>query len=601
MASYKSVKDVLRAFIQKKDCDEGRVLALYGAWGVGKTHLCQEIFKEDTITESTTWCMKVTAFFRKVLQRLCKLPEVVKLLWANKKSLCQVKYKKLPSTNSNNDNVYVSLFGLNSIDAVKRVICFGAIDSSVSNIGKMAISNQLGVSNKALSLSGDILTTFAFSRLHKKVIYFDDLERTDLKTKDLLGLMSVLKEQHKCIMIIIFNPKKLDEESDYWEYKEKIIDSHINLIPSPEEASALLFNDSDANDHNIEKFCNQLRITNIRTIKKILYRAEILQKYLKDITKYSNEVTDLSYSHLVFYSHKDDNPEFNKYDENIHKVNSTPVENPKIITKKIELKDFNPENVGFSPVMPLSRQIIFLIENGHLEEEEIKAAINEAITRFDNQSNSEAFHSAWEKEFHGSFNDNEKEVLGAIYDATIDNISNLSSGDMDNVIRLFEEYDSWDDESDNLLKKYGDEVKADYNFLNDVRLGSVWPEIKSKKLLEYLEKIAQKSYKNENKDKTLNNVILKMKTGSWSKEEEHYLSEATQDDYFNLFKKTKGNDLLHVSRILRQFINSGNDTEAHKKIEITMTEALIKIGKESPLNKRRLGKFGIKLPEEVGT
>jgi hypothetical protein len=598
MASYKTVKEVLQNFLEKDNGEEGSVLAICGAWGVGKTHLCQEVLKESLVTNSKTWCEKCAYFLRGIWKFL---RELSKKMWSNRNKLCEVHFRELSSAkvSSNNNNVYVSLFGLNSIDAVKRAICFGAIDSNVTNIGKIAISNQLGVSNKALSLSGDILTTFAFTRLHKKVVYFDDLERTDLKMKDLLGLISVLKEQHKCKIIIIFNAKKFDKDSDYFEYKEKVIDAHISLTPSAEEASTLFFKGSNQNGHkSIEKFCNELQITNIRTIKKILYRAEALEEYLNKIKLYGEEVKEISYSHLVFYSHKDDNPEFKSYDENTHKVKAAPIENPKIITKKIELKDFNPEDAGFPPVMALSRQIIFLIENGHFEENKINVAVESAIKYFDDQSKSQAFHSAWEEKFHGSFDDNAEEVLNAIYDAATENISNLRGSDIDNVIGLLDEYEHWNDKTDTLLGVYGEEVKDHYNFLDDVRLGKVWPEIKSEKLLKYLSDLAEKSYEDNNREKTLKDVILGMKTGGWSREDELYLSASTVDDYFNFFKETKDNDLLHASRILRQFIHLGDATAAQKKIETTVTEALIKIGKENPLNKHRLGKFGVKLPEE---
>jgi len=164
---------------------------------------------------------------------------------------------------------------------------------------------------------------------------------------------------------------------------------------------------------------------------------------------------------------------------------------------------------------------------------------------------------------------------------------------------LLDECGGWNDESKNLLEVYGEKVKGDYNFLDDVRLGKVLPKIKSEKLLKHLSDLAEKSYEINNKKKTVKAVIGDMKTEGWSREEGLYLSALTVDDYFKFFKETKGEDLRDASIILKRFIHFVDATEAQQKIKATVTKALIKVGKENPLNEHRIRKFGINLPEEV--
>jgi hypothetical protein len=56
------------------------------------------------------------------------------------------------------------------------------------------------------------------------IVCFDDFERISdkLKLKDVLGLISELKEQKKCTVVLILNKKELKDE-DLSKYKDKIV------------------------------------------------------------------------------------------------------------------------------------------------------------------------------------------------------------------------------------------------------------------------------------------------------------------------------------------------------------------------------------------
>lgn len=600
MASYKTVQRELERFLNQTDWEDGHVMAIYGEWGIGKTHICRQ-FLATPEQEKITWCESVSRFFNCSWSNLRSLwknkVRIIKAIWNSKHKICSITLSSLD--NHKDKKVYVSLFGLETINEVKRSLCFGGSD--LTNIGKLV--SVKWPSWRGVSVSADVLTTIAFSKIYKKTIFLDDLERLkddkDLN-RDLLGLISTLKEKHKCRIILVLNPLKLGEkENGFLEYKEKIIDSHITLSPSPLEVSNILVQKYDIkNIDKIQDYCIALKIKNLRTIKKIIYRYEMLVPYLDCKLEHYDKIEHLVYSHLVFYSNKEDKPEYKTISSENY---STKTEEPaKKIKQKVSLGSLNPESVGFPKVTPLSKTIIFLIDKGYINEENITIALQETQDLFEREEKSAGFHAAWEDKFHGSFNLDDDEVLQELYTTAIDNVENLGTNSIDNVIGLLEEYpEKYSKEIKALLAKFFENNKDNEDLIEDIRRHSIWPEIKSKTFLEALNKFAKDAYLAINAEKSLIDVLLKMKKGSWSLENEQYLSNIEPDEYYDLFKNTKGKDLKHIGYILMQFMNIVNAKETQKRIEENVKEALLKIGKESPLNRHRIAKYGLSISDEI--
>ena len=204
MASYETVKRELEYFLDQVDWEDGRVMAIYGEWGVGKTHICRQFLLPSSKQKETTWCRKISDFFRLLWPILKSFrinnAQICKTILDLPRKICNFTFFRSSihedNDTRNNDRVYVSLFGLETIDEVKRSLCFGGSD--LTNIRKL-VSVKLPLW-KEVSVSADVLTTIVFSKIHKKTIFIDDLERLkDDKnlSRDLLGLISTLKEKHK--------------------------------------------------------------------------------------------------------------------------------------------------------------------------------------------------------------------------------------------------------------------------------------------------------------------------------------------------------------------------------------------------------------------
>ena len=72
------------------------------------------------------------------------------------------------------------------------------------------------------------------------------------------------------------------------------------------------------------------------------------------------------------------------------------------------------------------------------------------------------------------------------------------------------------------------------------------------------------------------------------------LSALTADDFYTLFKTSRGEDLRRIVEATLQFGRTGSDDQATKMISEHAEQALRRIAAESALNKRRVAKFGIK-------
>ena len=141
---------------------------------------------------------------------------------------------------------YVSLFGINSLDSLKYAIFENVINkdligteanlhtfnknfSSLIETKSRKLPNMLKGSKKLTP----IIESLSFFSLNKTLICIDDLERagSGLEIKDILGLVSLLKEQKKCKVVILFNDNKNGLDS-YREYREKVIDIELKFSPT---------------------------------------------------------------------------------------------------------------------------------------------------------------------------------------------------------------------------------------------------------------------------------------------------------------------------------------------------------------------------------
>jgi len=98
------------------------------------------------------------------------------------------------------------------------------------------------------------------------LVCLDDFERLKAVTaEEILGLISELKEERGCKVILIFNAGELAKKpvmsEAYASYKEKVIDIEVDFAPTPLEAFDLAFEPEFPNRSRVALHVHELRIT----------------------------------------------------------------------------------------------------------------------------------------------------------------------------------------------------------------------------------------------------------------------------------------------------------------------------------------------------
>lgn len=216
--------------------DDRKVIVLSGEWGVGKTHLWNEIrsaSKDKKITES----------------------------------------------------IYVTGFGANTISDLKlRILQNTFLSNKPSAKEKLKVILEYGSSfiNKLTGKSAeDFFLLLLPKAIENKLVVIDDVERrsSELSIDQFMGFLNEYSEAHKIKFLILLNTNKLKQKEQWDELHEKVIDIEISLNPSPKECFYKVMSglQSEA-DERLLRVLTVLDLRNIRVIKKIVKNISLLKK-----------------------------------------------------------------------------------------------------------------------------------------------------------------------------------------------------------------------------------------------------------------------------------------------------------------------------------
>nr|WP_297352917.1 P-loop NTPase fold protein [uncultured Caldimonas sp.] len=236
-----SLKKTKKQLVKLLADSDNSVIALSGKWGTGKTHLWDEVQKE------------------------AKDEKVKKAL-------------------------YVSLFGLSTMDHVKRKLMERALPDAAVGGGKLEIFKNLlktGVNAgaahyKALAAINDLnLLLMSPIALRKRVIVIDDIERKHAKLgiDEVLGFIDEYSKQFEARFVLVLNDDQLGAEGEQrtlWTiFREKVIDQEIRLSTTPDEAFSIAIKlwPSPKYEAALRRAVLACGLTNIRVIGKVVKAA----------------------------------------------------------------------------------------------------------------------------------------------------------------------------------------------------------------------------------------------------------------------------------------------------------------------------------------
>ncbi|MDX2495029.1 MAG: hypothetical protein QNK27_08730 [Desulfuromusa sp.] len=503
---------------------------------------------------------------------------------------------------------YVSLFGINSLDDLKFSIFENMVDRRsigrrptvesfknntadlLKSLGKKSL--PLLSSSASIDQYHSMINSLSFLSLEKTIICIDDFERKgkSIEAQDILGLMTQLKEQKKCKVVLILNDESLSDNSsiDYIKLREKVIDTELRFAPTAEDCVEIALN-SDKVARQLGQNIIKLGINNIRIIKKIEKLSALLVPLLKVyedqvLSQALHTVTLLSW---CYYGQSNATPDYSF----VVSRNSTFSDLDDEVALTTQQQDWCAflRNYDNYSVDEFDQQIARLVENGYVDERNFlkeAAILNEKIMAARSEN---SFQEAWQK-FNESFDDNDQEVVNCLSESFKNNAKYISPVNLDGTVRLLRNLGKGK-LATKIIGLYI-EKRAEETEIFNLDASSFSGEVRD---LEVILKFREKHESLRTKLSLLELCDLILANDECCEEEEIQLSQATTEEFIQLFKSQHGEKLTQHIDLCLKFSRLGGMAEHQRVISDKASAALKSIGKESQLNASRVRRFGIKV------
>ncbi|MEZ9450671.1 hypothetical protein AB4184_24985 [Vibrio splendidus] len=538
--SVELVKEQVQRFLSS---DTPEVLAIKGDWGVGKTY---------------SWQKYVCEF----------------------KNHCAV-----------NRYSYVSLFGINSIEEIKKATFLNTIDThnigqplNISSRSKKWAESLQGLKLKGVSV-GDVLGSVSQLTMDKTIICFDDLERHSkgVTIKDFMGLVSYFKEQKGCKIVLLLNEDAGDETfADYRKYKEKIIDKQLHFEPTAEQCFDAVWSGDLEFKEFIKDCCVGLKIKNMRVLKKVI---EHIKEFLELVEGFDGSIKKqvihttvvLSWCYYCHGSNEENIPSFE------YAASQAKFFNKDRGTDKPDKKQKWGDilaSYGYQHTDDIDASVAKGIQQGFVDKTQLLPLCQEKQKEIDVRNKSTSWDDAW-KLFHGSFNMDEDEVAKAFEKGARDIVSTTTCSQYSDglkVLRVIGKKELADELMELFITKHsGNPEKFNLSNFSTNPFG-----VKDKKFEQRL----KQEYKIVAPEMTVDEVLtLRRGSSSYNDSEAKVLNKLSTEQIYDLFMSFKGEEVTDYIRVFKLLSNSS--PELGKKVK----EALDRIAGLSDLNKDRMAKF----------
>lgn len=558
--SVVTVRTVVNRFLA---IETPEVLALKGSWGVGKTFAWNQLILQN--------------------KNICKL----------------------------HSYSYVSLFGISSVAELRTAIF--AKTTAVKLLGDAGGNHPLNVDwaprawaalgewGLRLSKLKDVpylknvsigLEALAPYLINKTIICLDDFERLNesIKADEILGLISELKEEKDCKIVLIFNEDELKSKDIYQRYREKVIDIEVLFAPTADEAAELALPTEVPQRNLIKKYAVSLGIRNIRILRKI---ANLVQLMQDGIGHRHNGVMEQAVMTLVllawcYYDSNEKKPtlefiiEWNRMVWGF-KEGEGKAKDPTHARWAKMLQDY-----GLLHMDEFDQSIFKVIKCGYLEETGFVDEAQKLEQQILASELEQSFSAAWNL-FHETFADNQSELTKALVDSFKNSVKHISPINLSGTTMLLRQLGE-EAIANDLIDYYMDK-RASEGALFDLDNHPFSSEIQD----EVVRSRFSKRFSDGHVTMPLKDAVMHISSGNgWSQEHIASLMMATEKDFYKLFKENHGKFLNAIVKSCLQF-ESRNE---HKKIGQAARAALETIGKESPLNAIRVRRYGVHIKVE---
>ncbi len=525
---------------------------------------------------------------------------------------------------------YVSLFGINSLDTFKYTIFEQKIACELigKEVNLETLKNNVeaifGITwRKTVKTIGDNISSFSsfklsnfndmiFLSVNRIIVCIDDLERKgkDLSIKDIMGLISVLKEQKHCKVVLILNDNE-EGLDDYKKYLEKVVDFELEFTPTAEECANIVFN----HEHNIlkleiveiaKKATIDLNITNIRILKKIERLVSLINPYIAD---YNSETIKIIVRKLIFltwcvYSHNINEVPSLEYITKSYSAKIVKMLVDKSLQKQSDKKEVNKEeqkqqekeivwdkiiatySFSFNKEDKFDSCLLKIIQKGYIDENEAKFILDKKNKNILSLNGQDEFNKIFNFYFN-TFGNPIDTIINEIEKSFRKNIKYLYTPELNSIVTFFKQLDkkslanilidAFIAEKRNENLAIFEEQNFPFNLDEDIRI----------KFAVF--------YNTNNTHEPVKNILQRIHDRrSWSQIDSEILAKTTVDEYYETFKETQDNlQHLDLIRVALDFEKRSKENDSQVNPYNSVTEALQRIAKESKINQLIIQRFGI--------
>lgn len=504
---------------------------------------------------------------------------------------------------------YVSLFGLNSLEELRYAIfestvpagqiingpTVGTLRSALVRAGTLGrkakplfapLFNIIGAGD-----AGEALLRAAFLSVRKQIVCLDDLERagSSLEVRDVLGLTSMLKEQRECKVVLLVNDEQFqgDDKIEFERLLEKVVDVSLVFDPTAKEAISIAFATETDMNLKLRSKVEKLGITNIRVIKKI---ERLAKRLIASLSGYREEVIDQAIATVTLGGwcvyQPDNAPSIAFVKEHNGLLASIRADDENIDADEKRLAE-KLQNYGYGRSDELDLVILDGVVAGYFNEENLLEAAQIVQHSIEHNGRNNSFSKAWDL-YHQSLSIDDDVVLDALCEGLKENIATVSPLNFNSTIIFLRQYGRGEEASE-LIPLYMAKQEPRGNHLRE-ELHLWGKEEVDDELADAFEKLRNTYFD----DRDPKEVLLKLaETDGWNPEDVELLERLSASDFQKILEETQGD---HLSRMIKRLLSLGTH-EKDTEIEASVMEALEKIASKSPLRKRRVLSYGIKLIE----
>ena len=309
-------------------------------------------------------------------------------------------------SNNISNSIYISLYGKTNISSlvadlimklsIKKKCKNRRADNVINEVSEIVFS-MLDTNKKIIDKTAKL---FSFLDFDKKILIFDDLERTSINLDELFGFINNLVEHSNTKVLLVANESAIIESNKekacyYKTTKEKIIYKTLKYVPDLDNIYNKIIGENDifinSKDFVIE-FINRKNHINIRTL-------QFIKQIYEDFIKSYNDIINMN----DFFDNK------NYILESIFQsfvVASVLYKNNgelPIFENDEDISYYNYEIDKHTNVIKIFKFVNEYIEGQHVTDEEIKRVIAKFVSNINSNTTNEnsnlyIISSWWERE-----------------------------------------------------------------------------------------------------------------------------------------------------------------------------------------------------------